>query len=72
MNIYYTDKTLYVNLESDLDINLLMDLKNKVFGILDDYNIENIVIKKNYNNTLLLDEFVNEYKNKYNGNIKIR
>ena len=73
MNIYYTEKTLYVNLENNLDMDLLNNLKKKVFGILDDYNIENIVIQKGYNdNKVLLDDFVNEYKNKYNGNIKVR
>ena len=73
MNIYYTEKTLYVNVENNLDMDLLNNLKKKVFGILDDYNIENIVIQKGYNdNKVLLDDFVNEYKNKYNGNIKVR
>ena len=40
MNIYYNDKTLYVNLEELINNNNLKTLKKRVFGILNDYDID--------------------------------
>ena len=74
MNIYYTDNTLFVNLNeriNDININRL---KSKVFGILDDYDIENIVLNiiSDNKNNYLLDDFIKEYHKKYNGNLLIK
>ena len=74
MNIYYNDKTLYVNLEEYLNNNNLITLKRRVFNILDDYDIENIVlnlISENINSNLL-DEFIKEYHKKYRGNLTVK
>ena len=74
MNIYYNDKTLYVNVDELKDNNNLNILKKRVFGILNDYDIENIVlnlINDNKNNDLL-DEFIYEYEKKYHGNLLIK
>ncbi len=74
MNIYYTDNTLYVNLNEVIDDFNISMLKKRVFNILDDYDIENIVlniISENKNN-ILLDDFIREYNKKYHGNIMIR
>ena len=45
LNIFYNDNTLYVNLDEYLDDYVLNKLKKRVFNILEDYDIENIVIK---------------------------
>ncbi len=74
MNIYYNDKTLYVNVDELKDNNNLNILKKRVFGILNDYDIENIVLNlicDNKNNDLL-DEFIYEYEKKYHGNLLIK
>lgn len=74
MNIFYTEGTLYVNLEDQINDLTLNKLKKRVFGILDDYNIDNIVlnvITANANN-FLLDDFIQEYHHKYNGHLIVR
>ena len=74
MNIYYNDKTLYVNLDELINNNSLSVLKKRVFGILNDYDIENIVLNliSNNKNNYLLDEFIEEYNKKYHGNLTIK
>ena len=49
-------------------------LKKKVFGILDDYDIENIVLNiiSDNKNNFLIDDFVREYYQKYHGNLLIK
>jgi len=74
MNIYYTNNTLFVNLNDKVDMLNINKLKKKVFSILDDYDIENIVlniISSNKDN-ILLDEFIEEYNKKYHGNLLIK
>ena len=74
MNIYYTDNTLFVNLLDYIDDSNISKLRKRVFGILDDYDIENIVlniISDNKNNSLI-DEFIREYNKKYHGNIIVK
>ena len=44
LNIFYNDNTLYVNLDEYLDDYVLNKLKKRVFNILEDYDIENIVL----------------------------
>lgn len=51
---------------------VMQKLKKKVFGILDDYDIENIILNIiSSTNDYLLDEFLMEYHKKYDGNIKV-
>lgn len=74
MNIYYADNTLYVNFNDYIDNTSILRLKSRIFNILDDYDINNIVlniISDNKDNTLL-DEFIKEYHKKYNGNLLIK
>ncbi len=74
MNIYYNDKTLYVNIDELNNNNSLNTLKKRVFGILNDYDIENIVLNliSNTKNSYLLDDFIAEYNKKYHGNLVIK
>ena len=74
MNIYYMNNTLYVNLNDYIDDIIIDKLKSRVFNILDDYDIQNIVLNiiSNNKNNYLIDEFINEYHSKYNGNILLK
>ena len=74
LNIFYNDNTLYVNLDEYLDDYVLNKLKKRVFNILEDYDIENIVLNivtRNKNN-YLLDDFIIEYKKKFSGNLIVK
>ena len=72
MDIFYTNNTLYVNMNKEIDIDLIGNLKSRVFGILDDYDIDNIVLSVISRNNPLIDEFINEYHRKYNGKIIVK
>ena len=74
MEIYYKKDTLYVNVDEYLNSSSMSNIRKRVFSIIDDYDIENIVLNiiGNVENNELLDDFIREYKMKYDGNIKIR
>ena len=68
------NNTLYVNLNDYIDDIGANQLKSRVFSILEDYDIENIVLNIIANNkdNYLIDEFIKEYHRKYNGNLFIK
>ena len=68
------NNTLYVNLNDYIDDISINNLKSRVFNILDDYDIKNIVINiiSNNKDNYLIDEFIKEYHRKYNGNLLIK
>ena len=74
MNIPYTNETLYVNLLEHIDLDSLAILKKRIFRIINDYDIDNIIInviggdKKNP----LLKELVSEYYNRYTGKLVVK
>lgn len=74
MNIYYNDGTLFVNFSDTINNDNISLLKRRVFTILDDYDIGNIVLKiiSNNKNNVLIDDFIKEYHKKYQGNILIK
>ena len=74
MNIYYMNNTLYVNLEDYLDDISINNLKSRVFNILDDYDINNIVLNiiSNNKDNYLINDFISEYHKKYKGNLLIK
>ena len=74
LNIFYNDNTLYVNLDEYLDDYVLNKLKKRVFNILEDYDIENIVLNivTSNKNNYLLDDFIKEYKKKFRGNLIVK
>ena len=74
MEIYYKRDTLYVNVDEYLNSSSMSNIRKRVFSIIDDYDIENIVLNiiGNVEDNELLDDFIREYKMKYDGNIKIR
>ena len=56
MDIFYTNNTLYVSLEKEIDIDSISILRNKVFSILDDYEINNIVISLQNNHNMVFHQ----------------
>ena len=74
MEIYYKKDTLYVNVDENLNNGCMNSIRKRVFSIIDDYDIENIVLNiiGNVEDSKLLDDFISEYKMKYNGNIMIQ
>ena len=65
---------MYVNLDEYLDDYVLNKLKKRVFNILEDYDIENIVLNivTSNKNNYLLDDFIREYKKKFRGNLIVK
>lgn len=74
MKIYYKKDTLFVNLDESIDNGVIRDMKKKVFNIIDDYDIDNIVlnIMNEVNDETLLNNFINEYKSKYDGHLTVK
>ena len=54
MNIFYNNNTLYINLEEEINEYNMNKLKSRVFKIVRDYNIDDVILKVNsYKNTLV-------------------
>lgn len=74
MNIFYNNNTLYINLEEEINEYNMNKLKSRVFKIVRDYNIDDVILKVNFykKDNYLLKDFLNEYENTIGGHIKIR
>ncbi len=73
-DIEYSRDTLYVNLEGIVNKKNIQILKKKLYCILDEYNILDIVI--NIQNTRMIDkdefyELLDDYDIKYGGNLEV-
>ena len=75
VELYYQNETLYVDVDTILDFEDMVYLKNKIFRILFLTSIDNIVLKNNTHqlvNTYYLRKLKQEYRNKYQGRINIK
>lgn len=74
MNIFYNDNTLFVNVYEKLNSYNVNRLKLRVFKIVREYDIENVVLSINNckKNSYLLKDFINEYEATFNGHIKVK
>ncbi len=74
MNIFYNDNTLFVNIYEELNSYNVNRLKLRVFKIVTEYDIENVVLSINNckKNSYLLKDFINEYAATFNGHIKVK
>ena len=74
MNIFYNNNTLYINLEEEINEYNMNKLNSRVFKIVRDYNIDDVILKVNSykKDNYLLKDFLNEYENTIGGHIKIR
>ena len=74
MNIYYTNETLFINIDTPIDEYLIKILKKRLYNIINDYDIDNIVLTvlNEYKTSPLIIELVNEYHNKFHGKLVVR
>lgn len=75
MEMFYTNDTLYVNIDDRVDFSLIKRLRNKIYHIIDMYHISNIEIKilnDNHFDLTLIDDLINDYKVRYNGRIIVK
>lgn len=75
MNIFYTNDTLYINIEEAIDINTIDKLKKRLFRILEDYGINQVELNVG-NSTIydptIFDNLLTESSQKYQAKIKIK
>lgn len=72
MDIFYTDDTLYVNMNDVVSRNDVIKLKKRVFKILEEYSIDNVVLNIVTDDTIskeMIDSFILEYNMRFNGKI---
>ena len=74
VNIFYNDNTLFVNVYEKLNSYNVNRLKLRVFKIVREYDIENVVLSINNckKNSYLLKDFINEYEVTFNSHIKVK
>ena len=70
MDIYYTNETLYVKMK-DITTSAMNIMQRRVFRIIEDYDIDNIVINTNDPHSDLFIPFVSAYRKKHHGNLRI-
>lgn len=75
MNIYYTNNTLYINIEDRINFTLINHLQKKLYRIVETYHINNIEIiisdDTHYDQSLIRD-LVSDYKAKFNGHLIVK
>lgn len=72
MNMIYRNDTLYVDIFENDDLGNMMSIKRKIFSIIDQYQVDNVVINlKNKNNVSkgMLNSLICDYHKNYRGNI---
>ena len=74
MDIIYKNDTLFVELVGDVDTLTVSEMQKKLFSVLDQYDVENVVI--NVRGIFNLDRkifntVINEYHKNYRGKIMI-
>lgn len=70
--IEFSKNTLYVNLEGNVNRDNLIKLKGKIYYVIDEYNVFNIVTNvqnSEYVDTIAFYNFLDEYDIKYGGNL---
>ena len=75
VELYYQDETLFVDIDMILDGEEMENLKDRIFRIVDDYGIDQIILKNNTHqllNRFYLGKIKQEYRNKYRGRIYIK
>ncbi len=74
MNIFYSDNTLFINMDEEINEYSVNRLKTRVFKIVRDYDIENVVLSTSgyKKNNYLIKCFLEEYESTFNGHIKLK
>lgn len=75
MEMFYTNNTLYINIEERINFTLINRLQKKLYRIIDTYHINKIeisILTNTYYDSSLLNDLVNDYKTKYNGHLIVK
>lgn len=75
MEMIYTSNTLYINIDERINFTLINRLQNKLYRIIDSYHITNIeitILNDLYYDKTLINDLVQDYKNKYNGHLIVK
>lgn len=75
MEMIYTSNTLYINIDERINFTLINRLQNKLYRIIDNYHITNIeitILNDLYYDKTLINDLVQDYKNKYNGHLIVK
>lgn len=71
--MFYTSGSLYIFLKGDINKKTISSLKNRMFYIIDEYGIKNIII--DIKNVSKIDDcfydILDTYDSKYSGNLKL-
>lgn len=71
----FSNNTLYINIEERINFSLINKLQNKLYRIIDSYNISNIeitILNESYYDKTLITDLINDYKTKYNGHLIVK
>lgn len=73
MDIFYTKETLFVNMNNNISNNNITTMQKRVFKIIEDYDIDNIVLNlgTDVKSKDVVSGFVDDYHKNHNGNLKI-
>lgn len=74
MNMIYKNDTIYIDMIGNIDGDDMRQLKRRLFSVLDQYEVENVVInvKSVFNlNRNLMNSLVKEYHKNYRGSLTI-
>lgn len=72
MNIIYRKNTLYVYLKEEIDPLLVETLEDRVNNIMGTYDIENLVIKTNGQQSAHFHEFESRYNSRHKSKVIIQ
>lgn len=75
MEMIYTNKTLYINIDERINFSLIKKLQSKIYRIIDTYHISNIeisILNDTHYDKTLINELISDYKIKYNGKIIVK
>ena len=75
MNLYYKNETLFIDIDIALNEENIKCLKQRIFRIVDDYDIDHIILSSSLNNIkykTVFQQIKLEYNQKYNGSFFIK
>ncbi len=75
MEMIFSNNTLYINVEERINFTLISKLQKKLYRIIDSYSINNIeinIINESYYDKTLINDLINDYNAKYNGNLIVK
>ncbi len=73
MEVYYKNETLFVDITNDITIETIALMERRIFGIIDDYGIDKIIISVyGISNKDLLTQFKRNYYHNYKGFLLIK